>query len=576
MNSRWILIFFFIGWHLQTHAMTAEVNHARLEVGDSLELILTVDPRNQGNTPDLSPLQQDFDILSTGHSQQMSIINGNQSASLSWIIHLSPKHAGKFNIPAISLGNERSQPIPIEVINIKNNTRSNTANTIFIENNVTPKSAYVQSQLSYITKLFYANNLVAGSLSSPQVDNAIVKRLGDDIHYETQRHQRHYQVIERHYAIFPQASGTLEIQAPSFTGQIAIPSHATTIWDGFAQQTRPISVKGKTTTLTIKAKPTDVKSNSWLPASQLELTAVWSPNTKNWHVGEARILELTATASGLTAAQLPGFKLDGINHVNSYPDKAELVDQVQPPNIIGIRRQRIAFVPTAPGDISIPEIRITWWNTHRNTLEQAHVAAQHFTILAAPHPATEVTTTTPVVNKEQTANSTAATTVTKVNHTTDTHAQSSSNFWIVGLCLAGWFTTIIIWQWPRIAKLLSSQTRTTNHTQSIKPKQTIVLQGIQQACEQDDPKTLQLALLAWAKETYPQQTFRTLADIYPITDDPSCIKTLQAIDKACYTGESWQGMTAWSALQPLLQAVNTPTKTAQKKLLQPLHPDCNS
>ena len=54
--------------------------------------------------PDLSPLQQDFDVLGTSSSSKVEIVNGVAKSSTQLGIALRPRHAGTLTIPSLQIG----------------------------------------------------------------------------------------------------------------------------------------------------------------------------------------------------------------------------------------------------------------------------------------------------------------------------------------------------------------------------------------------------------------------------------------------------------------------------------------
>ena len=62
----------------------ASLSRDTIYEGDSVSLTIVADEIGQGVDPDLSVLQQDFDILGTGSSQQTQIINGQRLVRQQW------------------------------------------------------------------------------------------------------------------------------------------------------------------------------------------------------------------------------------------------------------------------------------------------------------------------------------------------------------------------------------------------------------------------------------------------------------------------------------------------------------
>ena len=63
-----------------------------------------------GGQPDFSALSQDFNLLGTQSSQQVSIVNGASTAKTVWAVGLEPKRAGRIAIPAIAVGGAAHRP----------------------------------------------------------------------------------------------------------------------------------------------------------------------------------------------------------------------------------------------------------------------------------------------------------------------------------------------------------------------------------------------------------------------------------------------------------------------------------
>lgn len=67
------------------------------------------------SVPDLTPLQEDFNIDGTERSMNYTVINGQAHSLSQWIILVTPKKTGVVEIPALQVGSEKTQPATIEV-----------------------------------------------------------------------------------------------------------------------------------------------------------------------------------------------------------------------------------------------------------------------------------------------------------------------------------------------------------------------------------------------------------------------------------------------------------------------------
>jgi hypothetical protein len=94
-------------------AVRATVDTTGVDANATLELMLEHDGQTSAE-PDLSPLRQDFDILSTRRSSNVQIVNGSMTSSVRVDLSLSPKHSGQVRIPAITWGNDKTEPIIVK------------------------------------------------------------------------------------------------------------------------------------------------------------------------------------------------------------------------------------------------------------------------------------------------------------------------------------------------------------------------------------------------------------------------------------------------------------------------------
>ena len=187
-----------------------------------MKLILTAEGETQvdGN-PDLTPLRKDFEIMGQSVQTSIRVENNVQRIVQNWVIEIKPKRLGITEVPAISLGSYQTRPVALEVKAYTGNVLS-AGDDIFVEIEVTPENPYVQSQVTYVLRLFHAVDIPEGTLSDPIVTLASVERLGQDRRYQAQRAGREYRVVERTFTLyFPEQSGSMEIAPAEFNGVVA-------------------------------------------------------------------------------------------------------------------------------------------------------------------------------------------------------------------------------------------------------------------------------------------------------------------------------------------------------------------
>ena len=89
-------------------SITIEIKPLPIYQGKNLALYIKNNNSTAHDSFDFSNFNQNFIILSTGKRSSVSIINGNMITKTDWIINLLPKKIGKFIIPALQFGQEKS------------------------------------------------------------------------------------------------------------------------------------------------------------------------------------------------------------------------------------------------------------------------------------------------------------------------------------------------------------------------------------------------------------------------------------------------------------------------------------
>ena len=125
---------------------------------------------------------------------------------------------------------------------------------VFLEVEVTPREVYVQAQLVYVLRIYRAAEFLEAKLSDFEPDGAVTHRLGRDSTYSRTIDGRRYRIIERRFAVFPQASDPLVLPAFRLDARIAEPGAASTMGRLFGEgrqvriATQPVEGGGEATT----------------------------------------------------------------------------------------------------------------------------------------------------------------------------------------------------------------------------------------------------------------------------------------------------------------------------------------
>jgi len=364
--------------------------------GDTLTLTITADDINQSTQPDLSELKKDFTILGQSTSQQIQIINGSRTDKHTWSIRLQPLKKGIIYIPQIKVGKELTQQIVIKIQDIPVEVQERVNNIVSIETEILNKDKphYVQQEVSLVVRLRFTSELLEGTLSEPLFEDTISEKLGKDLRYQATLNGKDVSVIERRYSIFPEKSGELIIPPLNFQGKIKSAQSinrrrsSTSLYEQFWGRTafqkrdpgRPVSTQSKAITLKISPLPKTIKTPYWLPSSQFLMEDSWAKKPPIMSTGVPVTRTITMMAYGLTAPQLTELKFDQIEDTRIYVDPPVTSSHTDNKNIIAKYEQKITYLPSKPGDLSVPAISVSWWNTKTDTQETTTLPSWNFKV----------------------------------------------------------------------------------------------------------------------------------------------------------------------------------------------------
>ena len=533
-ESKWVLIL--CGWLLGLPLLAAEiqvgVDRNPVNLSESFQITFSASETPDGS-PDFTPLEENFEILNQQRSSNMSWINGKSSRNEQWTLSVMPKQSGELLIPPIAFGADSSKPTKVNVTDTP--VTPNNNDDVFLQVEATPEKPYVQSQVLYTLKLYRRIQITQASLNEPEIKDALVEKLGEDSTYSTQINGVDYWVTERKYAIFPQQSGLFTIAPLTLTADVVVTQQRPR-FNGFfnRQTTETRRVSSKAITISVQPVPQSYTSPTWLSAESLTLKDSWSNNNLQSKVGEPLTRSITLRAKGATVGQLPELaNQTAIDGIKTYPDQPLLNEEKQSDGLVAVREEKIAYIPSKPGQYTLPELAISWFNTRTQKTEVAQLAAVTITALAAS-------------DSNQSA-SLPLQTQAASEETPTPEATPASNekmrFWqFIALALGlGWLLTIAwfkrhVWQQSAKTKPAKMSVTKVDYHKALKT-----------ACQHNNPQAAKQALLQWGASRFGVDNLGALASLC----SPALAQEIQALNRHLYAERSqpWQGSeTLWQLI----------------------------
>lgn len=548
---------------------SASVNRSQIELNESLELTLSIDQQIFLGEPDLDGVRQNFTVLGQSRNSQYSNTNGESVSSTVWAIALKPKKTGYLVIPPIEFKGLQSNAIAVEVTEPKQAKAGKDAQ-VFFETDIDRTELRVGAQLLYKVQLYSAVNMARANITEPKLDRAIIHSLDDQLIYQAVRNGQRYQVHEWNYAIFPQHAGTLTIPAPILNATLSSRS---------SMYGRPISITTENQTVEVKPIPDNYPAKPWIATPSLSAIQQWTPLTPEIKVGDSINRTIQINVANNEASVIPGLEHFDIDGVKTYPDKPQIKDNVTSQGIQGQRIEKIAYVVTKAGKLTLPEVVISWWNTETQQLETTKLPSQTFIVEPAEIPANQPIAPSSISTQAQTKHPspTGESTVPRL-------INNNSYWWMVASAV---LTLLLLWitiLWYRSrnqlktisAQLYADPDNSNDPSNNLHANEKQAFLALQQACTDQQPTEIWKELITWAQQYWQTPTIHSADDIVRRLPAESELATIiQNLDRSLFSAST----EAFSEADQLIALVGAQRKfkpnsasSRSDKELKPLYP----
>ena len=516
-----------------------EINPSPVTINESFQLTLTQSGA-QGGVPDLSALQKEFIILGTARQMSYSVINGQSSSTSQWVVTLKPLKIGVLSIPAIKIGKEESSPmtINVEAAGVKQDNNDFDQQDLLLKTNVEQTKPYVNQEIVYTVRVYNSKRLLDADYQAPKTKNALIIPLGDTNRYQTVQNNISYIVEEQKYAVFPQKSGEIVIQPPTFTALV------------YDMDPQRVQVSDKETILNVRPIPSQYKG-TWLPARTVSLNESYENTNQSLSQGSTLVRTINIEGIGIPAQLFPPLDFKGSTFFSVYPEKGLDRNKIKQGELVGHAEFKVTYLFNKPGKIIIPEVKLPWFNTSTGKEELAILPPRSIEITPSLSTNSAPVNSQPTITQEDKSLISLKT----------SSAPNPSWVWLVALFFAGAWLITLYWGYSKKIK-----------KQSNKKKHKKALNELKSACLSSNPQAARDALLKWASTQWPDASIYNLNDLLKLIHDSQLKKQIQLLSQVLYKKQntSWHG-------EELLRVVvhlkndhyNTVSKTT---ILPPINP----
>ncbi|MBB5863190.1 BatD family protein [Xanthomonas sp. 3058] len=327
-------------------------------------VMLNIETDQRGVDPDYTPLRSDFALGAKSANQQMQVTNGAVTVRALFGVVLTPRKSGELIVPAIRVGNERTEPLRLQVVGAANDAGSSAPGEasaaqgneeVFVQTQVDDPQPYVQQSVGVVLRLYFANQLASGELDLDAPAGASLQRVGDDVNSVKMVNGRRYNVVERRYLLVPERSGRVVLPSARFNGR----SVGGFFDDYFGRGNGELSARSASIALQVRAQPANAPQ-PWLPLRSLQLRYTTTPQRAR--AGEAAQIVVEASARGATQAQFPELPTPSVPDAQVFAEPAQYEERFVDGSPQLRLTRRYSIVPNRAGPLVVPGLQVAWWD----------------------------------------------------------------------------------------------------------------------------------------------------------------------------------------------------------------------
>lgn len=530
-------------FNVLAQSFDATVNRTTIPEGETFVLTLDLKDVDSNASPDLSALNKYFTMFSISNGYRTNIVNGNVSKSRQWNLVLMPNQTGSLTIPSLEVAGYKSNPITLNVVPAGSEdqlvrSQSDNSPKFKMTGNISNNTPYVGEQINYQLKIYDAGGLQGDAPSFvSSSDDFVIKNLGEPKIETKIVNGQTLREITFNYALFAQRSGELTIPPIRFNGYYLTKTTRTDPFarffdddqffagfglnDVFASRT-PVVLNTKPIKINVKPQA-DGASGWWLPAKEVKLSAEFAQGKPEFKVGEAVSRTIYLKAVGVLDSQLPEIAFASVKGMKQYPEKPVTDMTLEGNDIVSYAQITNVYIPETAGQITLPEIKLNWFNTQTNSSEIATLPAMTVNIASS---STSVNTSSSSSDNTPNMQDTVPLPQEQASsQPTEVNTVPNNGFTIGYLLLAFVFGIVITLVLGKLFTKIANPS--SNHKKAVIS-----------AAKNKDLRALRDELLLWATAEFPRHKITNLQDVADIFDNLGLNKELDKLRETLYADSS--------------------------------------
>jgi len=249
------------------------------------------------------------------------------------------------------------------------------AQSIFAQASANRKEALigqpVEVSITVYTSTWFTKGLDLGNL---QVDGAFTLYFRP-VSTSTTINGKNYSGVKLIYNVFPYSGENIDF--PALDIEVESPAEGDFVGKKHQVKTEGFTIK-------VNPIPSNFSASSWLVASDLNVSQRWDKPTTQIKVGEVLERTISRNAYGTVGELIPEIIWDSIPGVSLYPRRSSIENNKTKTDISSKRIEKVRYLFEKEGEIILPEIVFTWYNSYQQQLYKRTLAETKIEVLPNP------------------------------------------------------------------------------------------------------------------------------------------------------------------------------------------------
>lgn len=538
-------------------AATASVDRNTVVMGESLMLTITADGSALASQPDFSALNKDFEIgRGISRGSQLSYSGGQISSKTNWLVTLLPRRTGTLEIPSLTVGNDRTQALKVQVRAGPAPGSAPAGNDPVTLVATIDATSGLQRGQRLLTLRGWFDGIGASdvSLEPPTSPDFQIVSLGEATTFAQERDGHHYQVMEARFAIFPLHTGRIVIPAAKLNAVI----EGETRVQGFFRLPTQKRIRRLSSPIALNVDPVPVAG---LPvANSVAIDTDWSTPPDSLHAGVPVTLTLTITAKGALPDAMPAADVVVPDSVRRYANPAKRDSSHGPDGLTTTVTSTVALIPQFGGRIDMPPVELRWWNAKEGHEQTTRVVLPPLIVSGAA---------ATVASSASDAAGAAGNSAARIPGPAENAAAFA---WPASPVIVMTFVALLV------ASLLANLVMgwLLWQRRSAQPSTRTMLRELNDAIAAGHAERTRDALLAWVRQLRGHDAANNLDDVARLLPDRA--RGIAALEAALYGGDSARSLKGSAASwQQLLAKISVrdfsaDNRRVKRQALPPLYP----